>query len=154
MIDNNLYCDSIDESISEDWKMAKFKVGDRVRLARPDSSDRVAGLNSLSRGTIQEDSTVPFVEFDNQSIVRAAMQDQLELIEDGCMKKERQFIIGSRYSRSKEFSVSENPFIHSDEDAAKKEAERCVCLCEDGVEFFVLEIVGSVQKATSPVVWK
>jgi hypothetical protein len=45
----------------------KFRVGDRVRLERPDEGDILKGLPYGSTGRILEDDDAPYVEWDNWS---------------------------------------------------------------------------------------
>jgi hypothetical protein len=132
--------------------MPKFNVGDRVEIVRVDYSDTAKGIEVGMRGTVLEHDDVPYVSIDELHIITPALtQDQLELIEG----KERTFIIGSVNNHQPGFSVSKNPVKHSDLIKAKQEAERLATTSnKEGVEFIVLEVIGSVKKVSSPLVWK
>lgn len=64
--------------------MGKFKVGDRVVLARPDGHD--TGQRGLSGGEVGvvariDDSGWPWVEFDERDMQLSFLEDQLDILE-------------------------------------------------------------------------
>ncbi|NKJ03100.1 hypothetical protein [Rhizobium sp. SG741] len=59
--------------------MSKFKVGDRVRLTEDTMRDY--NLQVGDRGTVREDSTVPYVDWDKLSDYWAVLEDEIELVE-------------------------------------------------------------------------
>ena len=61
--------------------MAKFKKGDKVRVAYAEPADMYCGVTAGTIGTVDEDgSGCPYVKFPHTR--RSMLEDQLELVED------------------------------------------------------------------------